>query len=68
MWWFCYKITLHNFWIFWRMGSMPQGFVGLIKTGSLMLWLLIQKEGQEDNSKISCMLQVSFVAISYFDN
>jgi hypothetical protein len=68
MWWFCYIITFHNFWIFWRMGFVPQGFVGLIKTGSFMVWLLIQKEGQEDSYNISCLFQVSFVAVSYLDN
>jgi hypothetical protein len=33
-----------------------------------MLWLFTQIKGQENNSNISCMLQVSIVAISYFDN
>ncbi len=50
-------LTLHWSKIFSRLGWMPHGLVGLIGRGGLVLWLLIQREDQEDNSSTTCMLQ-----------
>jgi hypothetical protein len=54
---FC--LTLNCFDTFWRLGCTQQRLIRLIVKNCLVLWLLIQREDQEDNSNITCMFQVN---------
>jgi hypothetical protein len=68
MWWFCYKTTLHSFLDLLKGGVCAPRICRIDQNGQPNALTIDPKRVSRSNSRISCMLQVSFVVVSYFDN